>query len=69
MRTVRRAGEEGGQAVYEVRVAPHPVAPFRGGPWIRRFSEAELEEPGEGIAAFRAAIAEEIRRARAAGPG
>jgi hypothetical protein len=44
---------------FEVRVAPHNTAPFRGGPWIRRFSGSELSDPGAALAEFR----EEIWRA------
>ncbi|MCL6627299.1 hypothetical protein [Alicyclobacillus shizuokensis] len=46
---------------YEVRVAPHSVAPFRGGPWLHRFRQQDLEQPGEELAAFRAALAQAIR--------
>jgi hypothetical protein len=49
---------------YEVRVAPHNVAPFRAGPWIKRFSEAELESPGDAVAQFRTEIWEGVRQAR-----
>ncbi len=54
VRAVPNAADE-----FEVRVAPHNTAPFRGGPWIRRFSSSELTHPGAEIAAFR----EEIWRA------
>jgi hypothetical protein len=49
---------------YEVRVAPHNVAPFRGGPWIKQFSEAELASPGDAVAQFRAEIWEAVRQSR-----
>jgi hypothetical protein len=68
VRTVRRlpAGEAGEDAEpwYEVRVAPHNVAPFRGGPWLHRFRHSELENPGTELAAFRAALAAEIARCK-----
>ncbi|MCL6516402.1 hypothetical protein [Alicyclobacillus sp.] len=62
VRTFRRVPDEGEEARYEVRVAPHNVAPFRGGPWLRTFTESELEEPGEAVARFRDEIAREIAR-------
>ena len=46
---------------YEVRVAPHNVAPFRGGPWLHRFSKQALLEPGNELTDFRAALVEQIR--------
>ncbi|WP_026960869.1 hypothetical protein [Alicyclobacillus herbarius] len=45
---------------YEVRVAPHNVAPFRGGPWLHHFRRQDLEHPGPEVAAFRAALAKAI---------
>lgn len=50
---------------YEVRVAPHNVSPFKGGPWLCRFTREELEEPGAALYRFRARLAEEVARARA----
>jgi hypothetical protein len=73
VRTVRKVPVSGsdmergftsGEAVYEVRVAPHNVAPFRGGPWLRRFTQHELEHPGQAISDFRAFLCEEVRKAR-----
>lgn len=64
VRTVRRLPDEDAAGRYEVRVAPHNVAPFRGGPWLRAFAEQELEQPGEAIAQFRQALADEVRKAR-----
>ncbi|WP_067930884.1 hypothetical protein [Alicyclobacillus kakegawensis] len=64
VRTVRRLPPmDGGDAEdwYEVRVAAHSVAPFRGGPWLHRFRHKDLEQPGEELAAFRAALAKAIR--------
>jgi hypothetical protein len=58
---------DGSELFYEVRVAPHNVAPFRGGPWIRRFSEAELALPGDAIATFRSALALEIESTKGSG--
>jgi hypothetical protein len=41
---------------YEVRVAPHNVAKFRGGPWLHVFREDALRSPGAEIDAFREAL-------------
>jgi hypothetical protein len=51
VRTVRAV--PGAADEYEVRVAPHNTAPFRGGPWVRRFHGDELTNPGEALAEFR----------------
>lgn len=64
VRTFREIPVANGLSTYEIRVAPHNVAPFRGGPWIRQFSATDLEDPSDAIASFRAFIAEEIERAR-----
>ncbi|MDQ0188667.1 hypothetical protein JI721_13265 [Alicyclobacillus cycloheptanicus] len=53
---------------YEIRVAPHNVAPFRGGPWRAQFTKAELENPGEALYRFRARLAEAVARAEAQSP-
>lgn len=65
VRTVRMAPTSvaGIEEFYDVRVAPHNVAPFRGGPWLHRFSKSELLEPGEELLAFREALAREIQKA------
>lgn len=67
VRTVRLVPKEEAEAgsredLYDVRVAPHNVAPFRGGPWLHRFSESELLTPGEELTAFRNALASEIQK-------
>lgn len=69
VRTIRalKTDETAGDKRFEVRVAPHNVAPFRGGPWLREFSKAELQTPGESLYAFRAQLAAEIEAARALG--
>ncbi len=69
VRTIRKLPnvDEGGNTIYEVRVAPHNVAPFRGGPWLERFREAELAEPGEAVYAFRAKLCEELTEAKKRG--
>jgi len=59
VRTVRVV--PGTEDQYDVRVAPHNVAPFRGGPWLHRFSQKALLEPGDELIAFRTALAEQIR--------
>ncbi len=41
---------------YEVRVAPHNVAKFRGGPWLHVFDEDALQNPGAEVDAFREAL-------------
>jgi hypothetical protein len=64
VRTMRSLPEVNGQAMYEVRVAPHNVAPFRGGPWIAKFTEDELTHPGEKLLQFRAEIATAIELAK-----
>ncbi|WP_029420924.1 hypothetical protein [Alicyclobacillus macrosporangiidus] len=66
VRTLRRLPDDGsGEGPkYEVRVAPHNVAPFRGGPWLRTFTERELEQPGAEIARFRADLLSEIARCK-----
>jgi len=60
VRAVRELPTEAGVRRFEVRVAPHNVAPFRGGPWLRRFTEAELVEPGASLFEFRALLAAHI---------
>lgn len=70
VRTVRRVPESeagGEQDIYELRVAPHNVAPFRGGPWLGRFSAAELEDPGPALARFRVRLAQAVNVAREQG--
>ncbi|MCF8565786.1 hypothetical protein LLE49_13765 [Alicyclobacillus tolerans] len=65
VRTVRRVADDSNQEpveTYEVRVAPHNVAPFRGGPWLHRFTQAELSEPGEAVAQFRLALFRELQK-------
>jgi hypothetical protein len=57
-------GQKPDEVAYEVRVAPHNVASFRGGPWIRRFTQHELENPGQAIHEFRAFLCDEVRKAR-----
>ncbi|WDL96236.1 hypothetical protein [Alicyclobacillus sp. ALC3] len=70
VRTVRRVPESEfteemtGTEVYELRVAPHNVAPFRGGPWRRRFVREELETPGAALSDFRERLAEAVETAR-----
>lgn len=63
VRTIRAVPGEPGQ--YEVRVAPHNVSPFKGGPWLHRFSEMELANPGPAIEEFRQKLYEQIQEARA----
>lgn len=64
VRTIRQlAPAEAG--MFEVRVAPHNVAPFKGGPWLCRFAEADLEQPGEALYTFRSRLAQAVERARA----
>ncbi len=69
VRTIRRLPDEqdDGQPMYEVRVAPHNVAPFRGGPWLKRFPENELAEPGEMINNFRSLLCLELMEAKRRG--
>ncbi len=71
VRTVRRVPESEltrdasvQNEVYELRVAPHNVAPFRGGPWRRRFLREELETPGAALSDFRERLAEAVKTAR-----
>ncbi len=61
VRTVRRLPQEGSEPLYQVRVAPHNVAPFRGGPWTRVFSESDLTSPGPAWEDFRDKLAAAIR--------
>ena len=63
VRTIRRV-PDAETDLYEVRVAPHNVAPFRGGPWLRRFSREQLEHPGDEVSDFCRRIAEQIDGAR-----
>ncbi|MCL6636340.1 MAG: hypothetical protein K6T26_00210 [Alicyclobacillus sp.] len=49
-----------GEAHYLVRVAPHPVAPFRGGPWVREFAHSDLANPGPALAAFAQDLAAQV---------
>jgi hypothetical protein len=63
VRVVRRV-EEGNSVRYQVRVAPHNVAPFRGGPWLHTFGQAELERPGEEFEQFRRALARELEKVK-----
>jgi len=68
VRTIRSLpANEFGHARYEVRVAPHNVAPFRGGPWLQVFTEEELQDPGAALYAFRAHLASELDTARQIG--
>ncbi len=69
VRTIRRLPEpsEDGMPMYEVRVAPHNVAPFRGGPWLERFREADLADPGEAVIRFRSKLCEVLSEAKAKG--
>lgn len=68
VRTVRRMPQEGiegkssSQPRFQVRVAPHNVAPFRGGPWTRVFSEADLTNPGDEWEDFRIKLAAAIEQ-------
>lgn len=71
VRTVRRVPEMEvgpdflpGEVVYEVRVAPHNVASFRGGPWRRRFSKEDLATPGPALSDFRTRLAEAVEVAK-----
>lgn len=68
VRTIRFIPESTDVPQYDVRVAPHNVAPFRGGPWIRRFAETELAHPGQAVADFRAFIAGQITRITSTSP-
>lgn len=64
VRTVRPVVNEGGQTeeFYDVRIAPHNVAPFRGGPWLHRFAKSELLTPGQELIQFREALAREVHK-------
>ncbi|MCL6445946.1 MAG: hypothetical protein K6T83_21300 [Alicyclobacillus sp.] len=63
VRTVRRVESgDGGKERYEVRVAPHNVAWFRGGPWVRTFDAVDLETPGAALADFRAKLWAQIEK-------
>lgn len=62
VRTYREIVSADGLPIFEVRVAPHNVAPFRGGPWLRQFTQDELENPGDSLFSFRSNIAEEIHK-------
>ena len=69
VRTIRRLpiSEADGVQMYEIRVAPHNVAPFRGGPWLARFREDELQNPGEALQRFRMKLAEQLAEAKSKG--
>lgn len=69
VRTIRRLPEpdSDGETLYQVRVAPHNVAPFRGGPWIARFREEDLALPGDAVYAFRAKLCEVLNEAKKRG--
>lgn len=64
VRTIRRLADDSKGPRYEIRVAPHNVSPFKGGPWLRQFTHAELDEPGDALYAFRAYLAEQVDAAR-----
>ncbi len=67
VRTIRKVTDkDSGDERYEVRVAPHNVAPFRGGPWLHTFSRFDLEQPGEALAAFRERLATAVEEAKRA---
>lgn len=63
VRVVRKI-QEGGEERFQVRVAPHNVAPFRGGPWLHTFTRAELEQPQEEFGKFRSALAEQLKKVK-----
>jgi hypothetical protein len=69
VRTIRRLPDvdTDGEPMYEVRVAPHNVAPFRGGPWLTRFRESDLAEPGDAVYAFRMKLCEVLNEAKKRG--
>lgn len=61
VRTVRKVeSADDGEPQYMLRVAPHNVAPFRGGPWTRVFRESDLRDPGEAMADFRERLTQAI---------
>lgn len=57
VRTIRLLPPINGENRYEIRVAPHHVAPFQGGPWFAQFTEQELREPSAALYAFREHLA------------
>lgn len=59
VRTVRAVPSDAGQQ-FQLRVAPHNVAPFRGGPWTRVFAASDLTNPGLALADFRTKLASAI---------
>lgn len=63
VRLVRQVSDQG-QIRFQVRVAPHNVAPFQGGPWIHTFLASELEHPQDEFAAFCQALAVELEKAK-----
>ncbi len=69
VRTIRRlpSTSADGRTMYEVRVAPHNVAPFRGGPWLEQFFEEDLAQPGMAIANFRTRLCEVLNEAKKKG--
>lgn len=68
VRTIRKLPlNDDAQVSFEVRVAPHNVAPFRGGPWLHTFAEHQLAEPGEALLAFRAKLAAAVENAKLQG--
>lgn len=65
VRTIRKVQDaKDNEVYYEVRVAPHNVAPFRGGPWLHTFSQADLEQPGMELTAFRQRLAVAVDEAK-----
>lgn len=64
VRTIRELPYAQGARQFMVRVAPHNVSPFKGGPWLCTFREEELENPGEAVERFRTILCEEVRKAR-----
>ncbi|QQE77409.1 hypothetical protein [Alicyclobacillus sp. SO9] len=63
VRVVRRVEDEA-EELYQIRVAPHNVAPFRGGPWLHTFAKTELEQPGKEFEDFCIALAGELHRVK-----
>ncbi|GGJ06741.1 hypothetical protein GCM10010885_14820 [Alicyclobacillus cellulosilyticus] len=62
----QKLGLPEGEAWYEVRIAPHHVAPFRGGPWLGRFPESALRQPDTALFQFRERLAAAVEAAKRA---
>lgn len=60
VRTCRPLDDDVNGRCYQLRVAPHNVAPFGGGPWTRIFPESALAHPGDELDDFREKLAAAI---------